>query len=468
VTGALSRALARRGHDVHVVLPLYRSVNRAKLGVRDAGFAVDAWFPDGVQRVRVHEVPHRAGEPRWWLLEHPWYDRAELYGEAGGAYGDNHLRFGLLCRAAVEVAALRAPAPDVMHLHDWQAGLVAADLRATRGIDPRFADTRLVFTVHNLAYAGVFHPDMALGGLGLPARLYNLHALEFFDRVSLLKAGLVYADALTTVSPRYAQEIRTAEHGCGLDGLLRARADRLHGIVNGIDTDEWNPAADPALPAPFDADHLEGKALCKAELQRELGLQPSARAPLLGVVARLAWQKGIDLVADTAERLVHEGMQLAILGAGEPGLESRLAVLAARNPGRIAVRLGFDVPLSHRIEAGSDLFLMPSRYEPCGLNQMYSLRYGTVPVVRAVGGLDDTVEEFDETLGTGTGFKFVPPTATALAEETGKAASVHAHPEVWQPLMRRGMTRDLSWDRSAATYEQLFHALVAERRVTPV
>jgi len=463
VVGALARALARAGHEVHVVLPLYGVVDRRRHGIRPAGFDVPAWFPAGTERVEVREAPRSEDAPHVWFLSHPAFDRPALYGEGGGAYPDNHLRFALLCRAALELAALRCPEPDVLHLHDWQSGLCAADARVVRGPDPRFERTRIVFTIHNLAYAGVFHAG-AVDDLGLPRALYNLHALEFFDRLSLLKAGLVYADALTTVSPRYAAEIRTPEHGNGLDGLLRARADRLHGILNGIDTDEWNPASDPHIAARYDADHPEGKAACKAALQRELGLRPAARRPLCGVVARLAWQKGVDLVADAAERLAAEGIQLAVLGAGEPELEARWQVLAARNAGSVAFRRGFDVPLSHRVEAGSDMFLMPSRYEPCGLNQMYSLRYGTVPVVRAVGGLDDTVEEFDAALGRGTGFKFGPASAGALAEEVELAAGAYARPDVWRALVQRGMRADFSWSRSAGAYEKLFASLVAERR----
>lgn len=458
VAGALARALAARGHEVHVVLPLYGQldrVNRERHGITTDGSRVDAWFPDRPESLEVHTTDHRPGEPRVWFLSHPLFDRDGLYGDRHGEFGDNHLRFALLCRGALELCRRRFPSPDILHLHDWQTGLAAVDLRCDECGIPRagFERTRIVFTIHNLAYMGRFEHHQ-LRGLGYGDALFTPDTLEFYGVGVLIKGGLVFSDWLTTVSPRYAREIQTPEFGYGLEGLLHARSGQLMGILNGIDTHDWNPATDRHLPANYDVDDLSGKAICKSALQEEMGLVQDAERPLFGVVARLAWQKGIDLVADVADRLVYAGAQLAILGTGEPALEARLSELAGRHPGRVAVRLGFDEGLAHRIEAGSDAFLMPSRYEPCGLNQMYSLRYGTVPVVRAVGGLDDTVDERDS--HTGNGFKFGAATVDAFQAALTRALDAWKQPVIWRGLQRRGMQADFSWNASAAAYEQLF------------
>lgn len=461
VAGALPRALASRGHEVHVVMPLYSRVDRDRHGVMPLGDSVEAPMGGWNETVGLHTARRREGEPHVWMLAHSHFDRPELYGEHGGDYGDNHRRFGVFCRAALELVRQRFPRPDVLHLHDWQTGLAAVDLRADAGrysTDPAFEDTRVVFTIHNLAYAGAA-PAEALGELGLSPNLYHPEALEFYGRLALIKGGLVFADALTTVSPRYALEIQTPELGFGLDGLLRARARSLVGILNGIDVDEWNPATDPHLPAHYSIEDLSGKAACKTALQKEMGLEVRADAPLFGVVARLAWQKGIDLVADVADKLCEAGAQLAILGRGEADLERQLVDISGRRPGKLAVRVDFDEGLAHRIEAGSDAFLMPSRYEPCGLNQLYSLRYGTVPVVRAVGGLDDTVEELDAARDSGTGFKFGSATPEALWGTLERVLDTFHRREVWHALVRRGMAKDFSWDASAAAYERLYETL---------
>lgn len=457
VAGALPHALARAGNEVHVVLPLYGSIDRARHRISPAGFDVSARMAGGDELLGVHRA---AGSgPTFWFLAHHSFDRAGIYGPSGGEYQDNHLRFARWCRGALDLVKRVCPSPDIIHLHDWQAGLAAVELRAP-GLprDPSFERTRLVCTIHNLNYAGAFEHG-ALWELGLPGELWNSDALEFHGRLALLKGGLVYSDALTTVSPRYAMEIRTPAFGAGLDGLLRAKGEQLHGILNGIDTNEWDPSRDVHLPARYDAVDLSGKAHCRVALQRELGLHEDERATLFGVVSRLAWQKGIDLVDELIDGIVSHGHQVAVLGTGEPGIEERLAHAQGRHPGRVAVRLAFDDGLAHRIVAGSDAFLMPSRYEPCGLTQMYALRYGTVPVVRAVGGLDDTVVELDATRETGTGFKFGAATASALWAAVERTWQARERRDVWTALQRRGMSEDLSWDASAAAYERLFASL---------
>ncbi len=322
------------------------------------------------------------------------YGRAGLYGDAAGDFPDNHIRFAFLCKAALEISRRLFPA-DVFHCHDWQAGLLPVFLKEAAGVDPAFLGARTLLTIHNLGYQGLF-PRAAMADISLPARLFRPSSIEFWGQINFLKAGLVYADRLSTVSERYSQEIQTPEYGFGLDGLLRERRADLSGIVNGVDYARWDPATDPALAAPYSAGNLEGKRRCKAALLAEMGLPASGmERPLMGIVSRFASQKGFDLIAAVATKIFSEDLCLVALGNGEARYEEMFASLQAAYPDRVALKLGYDDPLAHRIEAGSDMFLMPSRYEPCGLNQIYSLRYGTVPVVRATGGLDDTIDEND-------------------------------------------------------------------------
>jgi starch synthase len=459
VLAALPEALAGLGVDATRVLPGYREALRTAGPVERLG-RIRAPVASRLEPADVVRVP---GAPvPTLLIDAPrYFDRDGLYGDGEHDYPDNNERFTFFCRAALEWLRGLATPPDVLHCHDWQAALAPAMLRATAALYPELRRVRLVQTVHNLAYQGRF-PASAWHLLNLDPRYFASEWLEFWGDINFLKAGLVFADVLTTVSPRYAREIQTPEFGEGLDGVLRARAARLRGILNGIDYRVWNPATDPALPARYDAGDLTGKARCKAALQAALGLRVAGPAPLLGIVSRLAWQKGIDVALDALPPLLeHSTAQLAVLGSGEAELERRLQELAGRFPDRVAVRTGLDEPLAHRITAGVDLFLMPSRYEPCGLNQMYSQRYGTVPVVHATGGLDDTVLEFDVATGEGTGFKFAPCTAEALRDALDRALGVHRDPAAWLRLQRNGMRQDFSWERSARAYQTVYGALLA-------
>jgi starch synthase len=342
---------------------------------------------------------------------------------------------------------------EIFHCHDWQAGLVPAYLHTTFAGDPTFMGAKTLFTIHNVGYQGLFAPR-ALGDVALDPSVYRPEGMEFFSKVSYIKGGIAFADALSTVSPGYAREIQTPEYGFGLDGALRARSDVLSGILNGADYGEWNPQTDPLISAHYSAEDLCGKRTCKENLLAELGLPPEARdAPLIGVISRFAQQKGTDLIADTAAEIVAEGCYLVVLGSGEPEDEASFRSLAAAYPGRIAVRIGFDAHLSHRVQAGADMILMPSRYEPCGLTQLYALRYGTVPVVRATGGLDDTID-------VGTGFKFGEFSGQALLAAIREAVLAFSNPEGWKAMMVRGMQKDFSWTRSAGAYSSLYQRLL--------
>lgn len=447
VSGALPRALAARGHHLTVVSPLYRGVDRRALV--DTGRSVRVEFGSGVQ-VGTFHAAQPAERLTVLLVENPaFYDRPGLYG-APEDYPDNHLRFAFLSRAAL--LAWSAEPPDILHLNDWQTALAALYAR----IDPRLARrVKSVFTIHNLAYQGLFERS-ALADLGLPWDLFRPDTLEFHGRLCLLKAGLIYADLLTTVSPRYAQEIQTAEFGAGLDGVLRARGEDLMGILNGAESATWDPGTDRLLAAHFTAAALSGKAICKAALQRTLHLPERPEAPILACVGRMTVQKGHDLLAACADTLLREsGAQLVLLGSGDRGYEALFHDLAARHPRAVAVRTTFDETLAHQIQAGADILVMPSRFEPCGLSQLYALRYGTVPVVRAVGGLDDTVRDGE------TGFKFREATPEALLAALRRALALFADRERWTAIQRRAMAEDFSWEASAAAYEAVYRRLTA-------
>lgn len=455
VLGALPAALTELGASVHVVLPAYGTIaDPAAHGpVRTSLLVphVDGLREVGIRTTRHHDVAVS------FVVADEFFQRPGLYGDAGGDYGDNAQRFAFFARAVLALVARLDPPPDLLHCHDWQTGLVPALART--GDDFRLARLPLVFTIHNLGYQGIFAPDV-WPALGLDRRYFHSNHLEFYGNVNLLKAGLVFADLLTTVSPRYAEEIQSAEHGHGLDGVLRARRHVLRGIVNGIDTTRWDPRHDPHVAAHFDADDLAGKAACKAALQTAWGLPSAPRVPLIGMVTRLAEQKGLDILAAALPELLALDLQLVIVGRGDARYEHWLAEAGRRDPAKLAVRLAFDEALAHQVEAGADAFLMPSRYEPCGLNQMYSMRYGTVPIVRATGGLDDTVEDVDAAPGRGTGFKFRDYSAPALIDAVRRATARYADPAAWQRVMREGMRRDWSWRRAATEYLDLYRTLL--------
>jgi starch synthase len=447
VVSSLPRALKELGHEVVVLLPRYGETAAFRMRRIWDHLAVPLG-PD----VLDASVMQAEDDPTFLFLDIPeLYSRAGLYGNAAGDFPDNHLRFAALARGALELSR-RIFLPDIFHCHDWQAGLLPVYQRQLAG-DPTFANIPTVTTIHNLGYQGFFPPS-ALPELGLDSGYFVPSGLEFYGQVNFLKAGLVFSDWLTTVSRRYAEEIQTPEFGFGLDGLLRARAARLTGILNGADYTRWNPETDPAIPANFSAQSMMGKRKCKTELLREFGLPDNPGTPLLGIVSRFTNQKGCDLIAAAAPRLfAEESFHLIALGSGETAYENLFRALAKQYPTRVGLEIGYDDALAHRIEAGSDMFLMPSLYEPCGLNQMYSLRYGTVPIVRATGGLDDTID-------SETGYKFADYTADALRKAVRDAIAGFRNQKSWQKMISTGMSRDFSWGPSAREYDKLYRRLL--------
>lgn len=452
VAGALTTALARLGHKVRLVLPRYRGI---------AGGEEVERFPVtvGVVTLEARFFRHALeGEAEAVLVDcPPLYDREALYGHGNRDYLDNSLRFAFLTRAAFEFTRRVGDRPDIVHAHDWQTGLAAPYLRTIYAHDEKLGGVPVVFTIHNMAYQGLF-PPVNVPALDLPWDFYRIDGFEYWGQLSFLKAGIVFSDILTTVSRRYAREIQTPEYGFGFEGIVRERARSLFGITNGIDTDAWNPLTDPHLPVPFGPGDLAGKLEAKRALLEAFSLPSDAAAlsrPLVAIVSRMVDQKGFDLLAEAEDALVKTGASFLMLGTGEERYERRWMDLATRHPEQVGVRIEFDNRLAHLVEGGADIFLMPSRFEPCGLNQMYSMRYGTVPVVRATGGLDDTVEQWSKS-GKGTGFKFRPYTADAMMKALRAALAVFRQPKAWRKLQQAGMNRDFSWNTSAARYAALY------------
>jgi len=471
VVGTLPKALAALGHDVRVVMPLYQTV-------RDGNFSVTELLPDlqvpliiGNRTARVWQgaLPEPDTDavqvPVYFIEDDQFFARPGLYGDDNGDYPDNAIRFTFFCRAALALAARLDAFPQVFHCHDWHTALIPAYLRVFPWLDTRLSTTVTVYTVHNLAYQGRF-PAWAFPLTGLPPALFQSDGVEFFGAMNLMKAGLLYADALSTVSLSYAEEICTSESGFGLDGVLRARRDSLTGILNGADYTVWDPEHDSRIAAHYDATDLTGKVECKKALLQAFTLPAELDVPLIGMISRLVDQKGFDLLAAALERLLRLDLRFVILGSGYAPYEEFLTRLSTTYPQKIGVRLGFDDALAHQIEAGSDCFLMPSRYEPCGLNQMYSLRYGTIPIVRATGGLRDTVEPFNSTTGQGTGFVFQDASGDALLTAVTEALNVFGNQSAWQRLVQNAMAQDFSWSRSAAYYIDLYQRTLATTRRT--
>jgi starch synthase len=461
VASALPAALARRGHEVTIITPRYGSVDigafdlrrrRCRLGITVKGKAVQGGVLEGT-------TPD--GIPVLFVDQPSYFDREGLYGADGKDFDDNDERFSFFCRAVLETCRVVGLAPDVIHCNDWQTGPIPILLQTDYRDRPELNGTGTVFTIHNLAYQGLFPPE-AMMTLGLPWNLFTPSTMEYYGKVSFIKAGLVFADRLTTVSRKYAKEIRTPDHGCGLDRMLSERAGELKGILNGVDYSTWDPRNDRFIAANYSSEDLDGKATCKADLQQRMGLPRDPLLPLIGCVGRLTHQKGLDLFLEVSDQLLQLQCQWLFLGTGDPPMEEAFRQVAQKHPDTIAVHIGYHDELAHRIEAGADLFLMPSRYEPCGLNQIYSLRYGTIPMVHAVGGLDDTIDDVSE--GGGNGFKFHKETPSELFRTVRRALQAYADRDSWKNLMKLAMSQDFSWDFPARRYEGVYREVIALRK----
>ena len=459
VAGALPQALKGLGMDVRLVLPLYQTVRSGDFEMHSSG--EDLEIPMGKQRLKagIHEYETKSGLPVYFIEREDLYGRPNLYGNNKGDYYDNFERFAFFSTAALKLLEQISFKPDIIHCHDWQTGLVPCLIQGAEKTDFH-AETPSVFTIHNLGYQGLFPEDkMSLTGLK-KEDFFHPEGLEFWGQVSLLKAGINYADAITTVSPTYAKEMQTPEYGMGMEGVLARRKTLLHGILNGIDYRQWDPAQDNHIPAMYRPGALKGKALCKASLIAEMGLEPALKnRPLLAMVSRLDKQKGLDLFVKVLDHVLALDVGLVVLGSGSEEIQKVLVKAAGKKPGRLALKFGFDEHLAHRIIAGADMFLIPSRYEPCGLTQMYALKYGTVPIVRATGGLDDTVAPFNPKNGKGNGFKFRAYTGRAFFTAIKTAVALFQNTRAWTHLMENGMKMDFSWTRSALAYRELYESV---------
>ncbi|MBI5236407.1 MAG: glycogen synthase GlgA [Deltaproteobacteria bacterium] len=457
VSGALAVALKRAGCKAALFLPFYRETALGGFEIENTGLTVKAPLAGRVITAEVLRTSHE-GVPVYFIRCDEFFDRTYLYGTPERDYFDNLERFTFFSRGVIEALKARGFAPDIIHCNDWQTGLVPACIKDIYGLDPHFTNTKTVFTIHNIAYQGIFPQNGFFALTGLSERLYASDGMEFWGKLSLLKAGLVYSDAITTVSRTYSEEIQTIESGCGLDGVLRERKAVLHGVLNGVDYDEWNPETDKLIPTNFSVRFMSGKAECRKALLKEFGLKAKVSTPVIAMITRLAEQKGFDILLDAMSKLMDADVALLILGSGEARYRLLLEEAALRYPKKLSVKIAFDKRLAHLVEAGADIFLMPSRYEPCGLNQIYSLKYGTIPIVRATGGLEDTVKDYS--IGKGTGFKFKDYSANALIDKVSEACSVFKDKKEWGALQKRAMSEEFSWERAAGEYIGIYQTIV--------
>lgn len=460
--GALGKALAQAGHQVVTVTPLHRGIRENFANLRRVDWHFN--LPMGPRRVdaQLHALDPAPRHTVYFLDQPEYFDRPGIYNDGHGNYADNAERFIFFSKCIVHLARYLPFKPEVLHVHDWPTGLVPLLARHDRQFLPWPDFPRLCLTIHNLAYQGIF-PRPAFGLTNLAPQLFNIETAEFYGQLNCLKAGITAADVIATVSPRYAREITTEEYGAGLDGLLRRRRANLVGILNGVDYEEWNTRNNRFLPAAYDTDDLSGKAICKRALQRRFQLPTEAGVPLFGNVSRLVEQKGVDLLIGALEQLLNVpvAMQFVLLGSGAPHYEIAIRNLAARHPDRVAVQFGYDQALAHQIEAGSDFFLMPSRFEPCGLNQLYSLRYGTIPIVRRTGGLDDTVIDATDQFAQANGIKFQVSEAAALMKAVQKALLLFRDARLLERYRLNGMRADFSWSKAVEALELIYAARTA-------
>ena len=454
VIGALPLALSKRGHKCSIILPFYRCVQKGSFSQKPVKKTIPINFNGKEEKFTLHFL--KEGNVDVYFIENnTFFDRDYLYGTPQGDYPDNALRFGFFSRAVIQAISHHIGKQDILHCNDWQTGLIPLYIKLFHKEDEKFANTKVLFTIHNTAYQGLFEKSV-MSELDIPEELFTFDKLEFWGKLSFIKSGLIYSNALSTVSEGYAREILTEEFGCGLDGLFRTRKENLFGIVNGVDYAIWDPESDEFIAKKYNKGNLRDKELCKKDLLKTLGMKYEPERPLCGMITRLAEQKGIDIISEAMDGMLRIGVDFVLLGFGDEKYNNIFKELASKHKDRVGVKIAFDNALAHKIEAGCDMFLMPSRYEPCGLNQLYSLKYATVPVVRAIGGLDDTVEDFDRLTRKGNGFKFKNATKKDLLGSLEKAVSVYKDKELWNTLLENGLSCDYSWDSSAEKYEELY------------
>ena len=466
VAGALPKYLQSLGCDLKLVMPYYRMVKNTGLPIQSLGKELEVTVGTEAIKADLYQGQLDQGLPVYFIGQEEFFDRQYLYGTPKGDYFDNAERFIFFSKATLLLCQYLGFSPDIIHHHEWQTGLIPSYLKSIYQGNPLFSRTAVVFTIHNIAYQGLFKKEKFLV-TGLPQEMYNPEGIEYWERINLMKAGIVYADSINTVSHKYSEEIQTPEFGYGLEGILRKRKEDLYGILNGVDYKEWDPSHDPHLVARYDLQDLSGKKTCKRDLLKEFNLPSSLeKAPLLGMISRLADQKGFDLLAEILEELFALDIGFVLLGTGEQKYHDLFQQVARKYPKKAGIRIAYDDRLAHKIEAGADLFLMPSKYEPCGLNQIYSLKYGTIPVVRATGGLDDTIVNYDPSTGTGNGFKFSRYDAKEFLKQIKVAISFFSQPKHWKQLLQNAMTADFSWQRSAETYLQLYQQTLKKRETS--
>ncbi len=464
VAGALPKSLRARGCEVKLVMPYYRMVKNSGLPHQYLGEEIEVSLGGERLRADVYLGHLNQDIPVYFIGREEFFDRESLYSTPKGDYFDSAERFIFFSKAVLNLCQRIGFSPDILHHHEWQTGLIAAYLKSTLRSDPFYSHTAAVFTVHNIAYQGLFKKEkFAL--TGLPAEMYNPEGIEFWERVNFMKAGIVYADAINTVSKKYSEEIQTPEYGYGLEGILRKKKANLYGILNGVDYEDWDPSHDTRLAARYDLKDISGKKECKKDLLKEFRLPSSLEnAPLLGMISRLADQKGFDLLAEILEPLFALDIGFILLGTGEQKYHDLFAQVAQKYPQKAGVRIAYDDRLAHKIEAGADFFLMPSKYEPCGLNQIYSLKYGTIPVVRATGGLDDTILHYDPATRKGNGFKFSRYDSKEFLNTLKGAIRFYSQPEHWRQLLQNAMSADFSWDKSADAYLQVYRKALEKKK----
>jgi starch synthase len=455
VTGSLPKALTSLGLDVRIVLPLYQVVKNGGFNLQELVPCLPVPLPWQVSPAKVFTLKPTNDVPVYFIENDEYYDREYIYSTPQGDYPDNAQRFIFFCRAIPELLKKLDFSPQVIHCHDWQTALLPVYLKTILKKDHFFRAILALYTIHNLAYQGIFSAE-SYPLTGLPPELFSAQGLEYWGKVNFMKGGILFADIITTVSQKYSQEIQTSEYGYGLEKVLQNRSQDLYGIINGVDYDQWNPATDKFLIANYDQNNTSGKKICKRDLISQFNLKIAEEWPIIAMISRLADQKGMDLVAEAIDQLMEMDLGFVLLGTGEERYHILFQEIGKRYPDKTGIKIEFNNILAHKIEAGADFFLMPSRYEPCGLNQIYSLKYGTIPIVRATGGLDDTIEDFDPLTGQGTGFKFAQYAVEPLVAKVKEAIAVYHNKRLWEKIMANAMAQDFSWTSSAHRYKELY------------